>query len=127
MKPLDGGIARQVYKAAKKAKLVKSATLIRVTQGTRTPGAISAGTNPTATSYPCGGFVDDFKAYQINNTLVFVGDRLVSIFGASLAAGVTPVPDDKVTIAGSTYRIRLVTSDPANGMYVCQTHGPALP
>ena len=119
-KLLEGGIAKQVYKAMKAAKMTLPATLIKVTPGTRTPGAISAGTNPTETSYACRGFVADYTAIEMQNTLIQRGDRKVVLLGASIASAQTPATDDKVTIDGATYRIITVNSDPAKATYTCQ-------
>lgn len=126
-KPLTGGIAKQVYKAMKAAKMTLPATLIKVTPGTRTPGAASAGTNPTSTSYAGAGILDDFSAAEIDGTIIISGDRLVTLFGASIASGKVPLPDDKVTIGGATYRIISVQNDPANATYTCHARGAATP
>ena len=126
MKPLDGGIARQVYRAMKAAKMTTPATLIKVTPGTRNPSNLSGGTQPTEQSYAAAGFIDDFAVQAVDGTIIFAGDRRITLFGASIAGGQSPAVNDKITIKGSTYRIRRVESDPANAAYTCQTHGPAL-
>lgn len=120
-------IAKEVWKGAKKAKLYQAATLTKLAPGTRTPGNITGGTNPTPASYKAAGFVGDYNAFEMSNaTLVAVGDRKISLYGASIKGGVAPAVNDEVTIGGATYRIRRVTSDPANAVYICQTHGPAV-
>jgi hypothetical protein len=125
--PLTGGIAKAVYQGAKAAKLGLPATLIKVTAGTRTPNNVSGGTNPTTTSYACYGFVSDFAVTQIDGTLIAVNDRKIDLYGYSIASGtVAPTTGDEVTIAGGTYRIKHVDTDPAQAMWVCITHGAAI-
>ena len=109
---------------------VKACTLIKVTPGTHTPGAISAGTNPTTTSYAAKGFVADYSSYELANSLVQVGDRRISILGGSLPAGIIPAPNDKITIADAsgtskTYKIVAAgVKDTSNGaIFDCQGRG----
>jgi hypothetical protein len=114
-------IAKTVYKATKKAGLLSPMTLIKVTPGTRTPGAVSGGTHPTETSFTCDGIEEDYTAYQLANQLAKVGDKRIRIFGASLKTGTVPEPNDKVTSDGTTYRIiGPVGRDAASACYVCQ-------
>jgi hypothetical protein len=102
--------------------IVTAATLIKVTPGTRTPGAVSGGTNPTTVSYPCEGIVQAFDAGLIDGTLVRRQDRRISLLIATLPAGVEPTPNDKVTIAGATYTLlEGVGRDAAKFMFTC--HG----
>jgi hypothetical protein len=107
---------------------VKDATLIRVTPGTRTPDAQSAGTNPTTTSHSCRAFVRSYDAKQVDGTLVKAEDRVISIFADTIDPAAVPQVNDKVTIDGETYRIvgggkdgTGIASDPANVLYRC--HG----
>lgn len=102
---------------------VGPATLIKSTPGTRTPGAISGGTNPTTTSYPCSGFVAEYSAYEIANSLAAVGDRRVVLLGATIAGGaVVPIPGDRITIGGETLTIVTdgVRSDPVRATHDCR-------
>ena len=120
-------LARQVQRAMVKAGVAQVATLIKVTTGTRTPGSLTAGTNPTTASYAAKGWLDDFDNREIDGTIIIQGDRKIMLLGASIAGGQTPAPDDEVVIGGAKYRLRHVTSDPANAVYICQTLGPAVP
>ena len=118
---LDGKIAKQVAKAIKAAKLDKPATLIKVTNGAHTSGALSAGMNPTEASYSCRGWVESYSSYAIANSLASAQDRKVSLLGASLPSGIVPADTDKITIEGVTYRILQITGrDPAGAVYECQ-------
>lgn len=120
-KLLEGGIAKTIGKAMVKAGLTIPLTLIKVTPGTRTPGAVSAGTNPTEVSFKARGIEAEYSAYAIANSLVEVGDRKIRIFSSTIAGGQIPTQNDKVIARGFTYRIvGPVTSDAARASYVCQ-------
>ncbi len=104
---------------------VKPCTLIKVVPGTRTPGAIAGGTNPTETPYAATGWIESYTADDIDNDLIRADDRRISILGASIALGQTPAPDDKVTIVdidgvSKTFRITTpVTSDAVGAVFIC--------
>ncbi|MBA3421660.1 MAG: hypothetical protein H0U12_07175 [Thermoleophilaceae bacterium] len=119
-KPLEGGIAKIVAKALKSAKMTKAATLTKLSVGTRMPGVVTAGTNPTSIDYKARGIVTDYRADQVDGTLIQKNDRQVRLVGATIAGGQVPVPSDKVTIEGATYTVIYVSRDPAAAMYVCQ-------
>lgn len=110
--------AKLVRRAVKAAGLTLPATLVKVTPGTRTPGNIGGGRNPTTTSYSCDGLVADYSAIDLANTLIQASDRKIVLFGASLS--VVPAIDDKVTIDGNTYRVIAVTRDPLKVIYTLQ-------
>lgn len=112
-------IAQQFAKNGKDLGVV-SCTLIKRTPGTRAPGAISSGTNPIETSYKATGLVSDWKAYQIDGTLIRAGDRMVLLFGASIEGGAVPEPGDRVEIAGETLTImQPINRDPVGATYTC--------
>ena len=116
-KPLQGGIAKLLAKGMKQAKMTFDATLIKVTAGARTPGALSAGTNPTEASFACKGFVPKRTATKIANTLIEQNDRVVAILGATIAGSQVPTSNDKITIDGETLRIMAVKTDGAKAVY----------
>ena len=113
-------IAGKINKAL--GNLVFDLTLTKVEPGTRTPGALTGGTNPTETGHTVKGFVDEYKDYQIDGTLIQRGDRKVVILGGSLSSGVIPEPGDKITAEGETRTIVEdgVKRDPAGATYTCQ-------
>jgi hypothetical protein len=113
--------------------LMLSATLIRRTPGTRGAGALSAGrtVGDTTTSYPCKGFTEAYKQSYMGGTaeraggreatLVQVGDRKISLLGASLPDAIDPAPGDQITIEGKTFTIvGDVQRDPVAALFVCQ-------
>lgn len=81
------------------------ATLVKVTGGTRTPGAQSAGTNPTTASYACRASVKSWAAQQIDGTIVKADDALIGILGGTIANDAIPETNDKIVIAGATWKI----------------------
>src|SRR5204863_2015182 len=102
---LDGDLANLVGAALVGAGMSMDATLIKVTPGTRTPGAISAGTNPSIAPYPVQGIPVSTTPFRLAGTLIAGVDRVIKLFGASLPAGVTPAPGDRITIDGKTSTI----------------------
>lgn len=114
-------IAANFSKFGKPLK-VTSCTLIKSTPGTRTPGAISGGTNPTTSQFKALGMVADYSAYYIANGLVSQGDRKVTLFGASIQGGAVPEPGDRVAIGGETLTIYAdgVQGDGVKATYSCR-------
>lgn len=98
------------------------ATLTKRTIGTRTPGDLTSGTNPTTTTYAARGVVTDYTDGEMQNSPVRIGARRILLIAKSIAGGAAPVPGDSVTIEGSTYKIddRGVVRDPASASYECR-------
>lgn len=105
---------------------VLDATLTKSTPGTRTPGNLTGGTNPTTISYTCKGFIDTQKVAFFNGTLVREGSKVVVLIGDTINGGdpaSAPVPGDRITIEGSTYEIPTdgqIDRDPAAATYTCE-------
>lgn len=117
--PLIKLVANALNAALPAAGVTESATLVRSIAGTRTPGSLASGTNPTTTSYACKGFVSNEKHEKIGETLVERTDRIVCILGASLP--VTPLSTDKITIDGVTQRIIDLEGTPALWTCLCRS------
>jgi hypothetical protein len=98
---------------------VNDAVLTKVTTGTRTPGQLTGGTQPTNTTHACKGFVDKLSRNQLEGTLVKDTDSSVAITGDSIAGGQVPKAGDRVTILSVEYNIIEVTVDPALALYTC--------
>lgn len=113
-------IAGKIYQALKNK--VFDITLTKVELGTRTPGSLTSGTNPTETAHTVKGFVDEYQDRHIDGTLIQRGDRKIVILGGSLPSGVVPEPSDKITAEGETRAIVEdgVKRDPAGATYLCQ-------
>jgi len=122
---LDGDLATLVADALVGADLTKPATLIKVTAGTRTPGALSAGTNPTTQSFTAQGIEQNLLGLQMSGTLIAGVTAAIRLFGATIAGGQVPVPGDRIAIGGKTYTIvdKGVSRDSAAASYLCQCSG----
>ena len=93
-----------------------NAVLIKAASGTRT-GNLTGGTNPVDTSYSCKGFIDTQNRKSVGGTLIQDGDIVIILIGDSIENGAVPVGEDKVTIEGGTYRIKMIDRDPAAATY----------
>ncbi len=120
--PLIKDIAGLVSSGLQGAGMTLPATLIKVTPGTRTPGAISAGTHPTTTSFAVQGVPGSTQQLAINGTLIQGVDRVIKLLGATLPASVTPTSGDRIAMDGATSTIvdKGVSVDAAGAAYVCQ-------
>lgn len=96
-------------------------TLTKVAAGSRTPGSLTGGVNPTISTVSTSGIIDDYSEYQVDGTIVVRGDRRLLLIGKPLTdAGVVPAPNDRATIEGTEYNIVNVQRDPAAATYTCQ-------
>jgi len=115
-------IAGIVGTAIVDAGMTRDAVLIKVTPGTRMPGAISAGTNPTTATFAAQGLVQDHRALMASGTLLAGVDRVIRLFASTIEGGAVPAPSDRITIEGSTSAIVAdgVSRDAASATYLCQ-------
>ncbi len=127
-------LAKLLAKNLKKQKLIGFGplTLTKVTPGSRTAGAVSAGTNPTTTAYACNGRMGQHRSaywqfWQNAQTSTgttktkFVG---FSILGARLPDGVRPTAGDRIAHNGVTYTIAadgVTNPDGVGALYECMT------
>lgn len=94
------------------------ATLHSITAGTRTPGNLSGGTNPTEVPHSCRGMIDSQSRESINGTLVQAGNIVILLLGDSIDGGNTPpAVTDAVTIEGTRYNILAIDRDPDAATY----------
>ena len=104
--------------------LVKDASLRVISPGSRTPGSLAAGTNPTTASKTAKGFVKDYSEFQMASTLVQRGDRNVVLLADSIADAAEPKTGDEVLIEGDIYNIiNVAPRDPASATFECQARG----
>lgn len=97
VKLTNGTIARTLAKHL--GKVVSAATLIKVSNTTRTPGAVSGGLNPTETSYRAKGWIEKYGTEFVDGSTTRREVRKVALLGASIAGGQVPTGGDKVSIA----------------------------
>lgn len=112
-------IANIVNEAITAAGRLQDVTLIKITPGTRTPGQLTGGTNPTPSLFSAQGYQDTLNVFR-SDTVVKDASAAVGILGASIQGDQVPVAGDKVTIGSITYRILKVQADPVQGLYLCQ-------
>jgi hypothetical protein len=124
---LDGELAEIIGSALVSAGLSKPAVLIKVTPGTRTPGAVTGGTHPTTVSYAAEGIEASLTSLRLSGALITGVTAAIRLLGSTIASGQVPVSGDRISIDGRTYTIaadeggRLaVTRDPAAASYLCQ-------
>jgi len=99
---------------------VLDATLIKITQGSRTPGSLTAGRNPTTANVACKGFIDEQALRDKNGTLVDDGTKTIVLIGDTIDGGAqAPRTADQITIEGATYNIEAIDRDPAAATYTC--------
>jgi hypothetical protein len=115
---LGHNIAKIINDGLQAAGGVFDATLIKVSVGTRTPGSLTDGTNPTTVSHAAKGFIETRTERRLGGTLVAVGGKFVTLLGDSMPSGVEPAEGDRVTIEGSTYDVvEVVDRDPAGALF----------
>lgn len=104
----------------KLGKHLLDGTLTHTTPGIRTPGSLTAGTNPTTATSTFKGIISDYKEREIDGTLVQQGDRKVLILAATLTPAVVPEVGDRVSLEGDTFEVKRVSRDPAAATFTCQ-------
>ena len=110
-------IAGEIYKGFKGQML--TGTLKKKTSGTRTPGSLTAGTNPTSADHTFEGFIEDKDEVRIGGTLVSKAGKFVAMFGASIDPVTVPEQGDEVVIESTTYKVvELAGRDPAAALYI---------
>jgi hypothetical protein len=83
------------------------------------------------TSIPCRGFIEDFSTYSVDGDMILVGDRKVTLLGATINGGLTEpeggVNKDRVTVEGNTWAVwRVLSRDPAGATFVLQVRDPGV-
>lgn len=73
---------------------------------------------PIPANFPCKAIVEGYSDYFKANNLVNASDRKVLILATSV--GVRPKPDDRITIAGITFTLQDVSTDPAEAVWTCR-------
>lgn len=98
-------------------------TLHVVTAGTRTPGDLGGGTNPTEADKTAQGFIDSKNRRDVAGTLIEDGEVIIVLIGNSIQDEAVPKVGDKVTIEAKKYNIRALDRDPAAATYtlVCKS------
>lgn len=109
---LDGGLA-SIFGAAF-GGVYLPAVLTKYTRADANDGTITE----TSTEYACRAQVDAATEAMRRQAGYTGTDVRILILSASLAVTVTS--DDRITVAGSTYRIANVARDPAGAYFECR-------
>lgn len=104
---------------------VRTVTLIKVTPGTRTPGALIDGTNSTTVEYSCKGFESTKRSGYVTPGQSRTKTLTISILGGSLPDGIEPKAGDKIVSQSVTYTIAPdgVSRDPVGALFDCVVRG----
>ena len=99
---------------------VRTGTLHKKTAGTRTPGTLTGGTNPTEVAHNFDGFLE-YKEVRREGEVSGSIRNVVTIIAGSLNSGATaPEAGDAITIESLRFVITdLVERDPAEAVYEC--------
>ena len=114
-------IAGIVADALTSAGGLAAATLVKIYPGSRVPGALTGGVNPTSTSYTTTGILETRAERDWAGSGWTMTERkkaTITLVGKPLTdAGVTPEAGDRVTLEAVTYEIITVDRDPAAATY----------
>lgn len=124
---LDGDLAEIVGTALVDAGMSLPAILTKVTPVPRDPTHVTAATGEIATDIACEGFVPRLAPFFVANSLIKDANRVVKLYGSTIAGGAVPTPGDRITIDGSTGTIvnddggkQAISVDAARAIYTCQ-------
>lgn len=96
---------------------VRPGTLTKTTPGTRTPGSLTGGSNPTTTTHSFNGFTET-KEVRRTGQVGASSMAVVAILGASVTPAATPEVNDTALIDGVTYTlVELLKGDPAGAVF----------
>ena len=87
-------IAQELADAIEDAGNVRVGSLVTTTSGTRSPGDLSGGTNPTNTTHSFNGFVEE-RSVRRQGALVAEYVSILTVLGESLDARVVPAVNDE--------------------------------
>jgi len=114
-------IAKLIADGVAAAGGVDDVTLRKVTVGTRTPGNLNGGTNPTYIDYEGKGFQSSKADARLGDTLIQDEERVVVLLGHTFDAA--PEVNDELVYQGTSLTIRLVDRDPASATWTVVCNG----
>lgn len=96
-------------------------TLVSRSLGAEDPLDLTAGRPIVETNHACKGFLDNYDARRMGESVIQQGTRVIVILGDSLPSGVVPETEDRIIAEGSTFHLTgPVIRDPAAATYVCE-------
>jgi len=100
---------------------VVTGTLTKITKGSRTPGSLAAGTQPTTSSHTVQGFLDNQTEERSGAGLVSREGQFIILFTNLIDPAALPEQGDEVTMEGVTYTVKeIVARDPAAATYTLE-------
>ena len=114
-------IAKLIADGVAAAGGVDDVTLRKVTAGTRTPGSLTSGTNPTSVDYAGKGFQSSKADARLGDTLIQDEERILVLLGHTFDA--SPEVNDELVYQGTSLTIRLVDRDPASATWTVVCNG----
>ena len=112
---LDGELAETLVDALNSASIPQALSFVRTEVDPDSPPWDPSSTD---VSYPCSGWVDDYRATDRLDGSILTNDRKVFVLVSSLS--VTPAASEHLTIDGLSYSIVSVEVDPAGACWVMQ-------
>lgn len=110
-------VAKEVHDGIKRAGGLPSGTLTHKVPGTRSPGDLGGGTNPTTSTHSFQGTLER-KVRRSRGTAVAEPMDVLMIVGNSLSPAVVPAVGDEASIDGTTRTLtELLERDPAGATY----------
>jgi len=108
----DLNIAQIIDQAIADAGGVLTGTFHKKSAGTRTPGELTSGRNPTFADHACRGFIEVKTNVSMDGSLVESEGERVTILGNSMS--VVPEAGDEVTFEGTRWTVvKIMKRDPA--------------
>lgn len=109
-------IAKIIDDAIVGAGGVLTGTFHKRDSGTRTPGQLTGGNNPTYTDHSVRGFIEIKTNVAMDGTLVEQEGERITLLGNSMS--VVPEQGDEVTMEGTRYKVtKVFKRDPASATY----------
>lgn len=108
---LEGELASIISEALIDADVPYPVTITRTVPGGPGPNPWDPPIDPVITDYVGQGFVEAYRADEIDGTLILATDLRIIVLLPTLA--ITPAVSDTVTVRGATYSLISVSPDPA--------------
>lgn len=108
---LEGELAQTITAALQDAGIPYDVTITRTVPGGPGPNPWDPPIDPVITDYVGQGFVESYRADEIDGTLILATDLRIIVLLPTLA--ITPAVTDMVTVRGVEYSIISVSPDPA--------------
>lgn len=117
MKIFGVDIAKEIYNGM--ASGLHPVTITSYTEGTRTVGELTDGTNPTSVSYNSRGIAVNYKGKYFEGSEVETSDVFIGVLGKPLGS-FSPGPGDIIVYQSVSHVVVSTRLDSAKAMYLCR-------